>query len=282
MTGLQNELKMIGKQTDSRLSAVEKNLACIDNNINSKVKAEVSALKSGVVHDIQKELKETLQDSVRKEIREIEDQKLRVLNLICFNLIESDSRDPEARKEHDIRKFCEMCDLLGVKNVDVKLCFRLGNKQNNTNRPLKIILNNKKQRKEIIDSAANIKSLQSSVFKRCIITKDLTPRQREANKQRREDKKKGETKVKDRAEVGVTQTASDESDYNDETVLDTTSTQSQPLLKMRGDVLFPNLHKSGDGRVSPFSDIDDTTIDMGSQLQDSILLNCSAIVQNVE
>ena len=51
---------------------------------------------------------------------------------------------------------------------------------------------------------------------------------------------------------------------------------------MRGDVMFPNLHKSGDGRVSPFSDIDDTTIDMGSQLQDSILLNCSAIVQNVE
>ena len=164
----------------------------------------------------------------------------------------------------------------------LKLCFRLGNKQNNSNRPLKIILNNKKQRKEIIDSAANIKSLQSSVFKRCIITKDLTPRQREANKQRREDKKKGETKVKDRAEVGVTQTASDESDYNDETVLDTTSTQSQPLLKMRGDVMFLNLHKSGDGRVSPFSDIDDTTIDMGSQLQDSILLNCSAIVQNVE
>ena len=144
MTGLRNELKLIGEQTSSRLSAVEKNLAMIDTNIKDKVKDEVSAMKSDIVCNIHKEIEEKLQDSVRKEVREIEDQKSRVLNLICFNLKESESKESEVRKSHDVGKFRELCGLLGVKDIDIKLCFRLGNRRNGTCRPLKVIMNNKK------------------------------------------------------------------------------------------------------------------------------------------
>ena len=281
MTGLRNELRSIGEQTNSRLSAVEKGLTLIDENINSKVKSEVSSMKTDIVNSIQKEMQDKLQDSVRQEVREIEDQKVRALNLICFNLGESESKEPEVRKEHDMRKFRELCSLLGVENVDIKLCFRLGNRHDGSTRPLKIILNNKKQRKDIVDRAFNIKNLKSNM-KRCIITKDLTPRQREANKRRRLEAKKQTTKHSAQSThassetTGKAQTVSDESDYNDETVLDVSKTQSQNLLLPRGNIVFPPSYAHSDGRISPFSDLEDTS----TQLQDSIL-NCSAIVQDM-
>ena len=45
-----------------------------------------------MVEEIKQEVKSTLQDDVRKEIREIEDQKVRATNLILFNVPESDEK----------------------------------------------------------------------------------------------------------------------------------------------------------------------------------------------
>ena len=119
----------------------------------------------------------------------------------------------------------------------------------------------------------NIKSLHSDM-KRCIVTKDLTPRQRETNKLRRQAKK-SENKDCDRQLTSEKQ-VSDESDYNEETVLDITSSQSQNMLLMKDGIMFTS-HSAG--KLSPFSDVEDRAL--GGQLQDSIL-NCSAIVQNME
>ena len=64
--------------------------------------------------------------------------------------------------------------------------FRIGKQEAQKTRPLKIILHNKKQRKEIIDKSYQIKKIpSSSEYKKCIITKDLTVRQRDENKARR-------------------------------------------------------------------------------------------------
>ena len=67
-----------------------------------------------MLQDIKDEIKESLQNDVRTEIREIEDQRSRVLNLIVFNLNESISRDASERKHYDLDKFIELCTKIGV------------------------------------------------------------------------------------------------------------------------------------------------------------------------
>jgi hypothetical protein len=63
-------------------------------------------------------------------------------------------------------------------------------------RPLKIIFNNKKQRKDILDNASKIKNIPA---KNCltmrIILKDLTVQQRDQNKKRRAEKIKQQQKA---------------------------------------------------------------------------------------
>jgi hypothetical protein len=77
--------------------------------------------------------------------------------------------------------------------ADVKVAFRLGNPKKETNRPLKLVMNNKKHRKDIIENALKLKLLpQTSRLAKCIMAKDLTIRQREENKKRREEKKQNE------------------------------------------------------------------------------------------
>ena len=133
------------------------------------------------------EIKASLQDDVRKEIREIEDKKKRTLNLIIYHMPECTSTNSSVRKEFDIKQFSELCNIIGIQELDIHVCFRLGNFNTSKCRPLKIVLNNKKHRKDILDNASKIRELpQSNQLKKCIITKDLTPQQREMNKVRRQ------------------------------------------------------------------------------------------------
>ena len=148
-------------------------------------------MKKDLVEEVTSHIKSTLQDDVRKEIREIEDQKQRALNLIIFNLPESRSGNSDDRKEFDKHSFKSLCELIGVNEPDIKVSFRLGNQREGSNRPLKIVMNNKKERKQILDNASKMKLVpKHNKFAKCIIAKDLTVEQRKANKKRRADKKK--------------------------------------------------------------------------------------------
>lgn len=53
-------------------------------------------------------------------------------------------------------------------------------------RPLKVVFNNKKQRKDILDNAAKLEDIiKTHYLSRCIIAKDLTFQQRQQNIKRR-------------------------------------------------------------------------------------------------
>ena len=92
------------------------------------------------------------------------------------------------KKDNDI--FTELCNAIEVVEADVKVAFRLGNPKKETNRPLKLVMNNKKHTKHIIENALKLKLLpQTSRLAKCIIVKDLTVRQREEHKKKREEKK---------------------------------------------------------------------------------------------
>jgi len=71
------------------------------------VKNEVASLKTGLVDEVKTEIKYSLQDEVRKELYEIEDQRQRALNLIVFNLPECQSKISSERKNYDKAKYME-------------------------------------------------------------------------------------------------------------------------------------------------------------------------------
>ena len=169
---------------------MEHKLSTMDSEMNKKIEGKINNMKIELQNEVVEKIKGGLQDDVRKEVREIEDQKQRALNLICFNIAESKSKSSDDRKKHDTEKFTELCHRIGVKEIDIKLAFRLGTPQSGKIRPLEVIFNNKKHRKDILDHASNIRSISASTgLHKCIIAKDLTVRQREENKKRREERK---------------------------------------------------------------------------------------------
>ncbi len=158
MTGLTHQLKTIEENTKDRIDNMEHRMANMDRELGNRVKQEVSSLKEDLVKDVKSEIKTSLQDEVRKEILEIEDQRRRALNLIWFNLPESSSTNSLERKNYDLHHFKELCNRIGVPETDIAMTLRLGNKHDERNRPLKIVMNNKKHRKDIIDNTPNLKT----------------------------------------------------------------------------------------------------------------------------
>ena len=67
-----------------------------------------------------------------------------------------------------------------------------GNRQPDKNRPHKVIMKNRHLRKDKIDNAKHISSKAPPMYKKVVIVKDLTPRQREETKKKKKKKKKKE------------------------------------------------------------------------------------------
>ena len=309
MTGLKAQLKSIEENTSTRLTKVEDKITQLDEGIDTRIDKKVERVKEELFDEVITRVKTNLQDSVRTEVKEIEDQKQRTLNLICFNLEESTSKNNDERKSHDMRKLIELCEGIGVRDPDIKVAFRLGNQNSKTGntkpRPLKVILNNKRQRKEILDNTSKIKDLPSRTgLNRCIVVKDLTVRQREERKQKREEKRKTSTtnvgKIPAKNEEKV---SNDQMDiFYDETIRDSTvmeatvrniadeedNMNSQPLLRplMHFKPASTNisvdtaLHVDRLGQVSPFSELGDETIIGGYDTQQPNFLNYSPIRKN--
>ena len=102
----------------------------------------------------------------------------------------------QSEKTKTWKIFYELCSTIIVQEPDIKLLFRLDNPTPKRNRPLKIIFNNKKQRKDILDNASKIKNIPAkNCLSMCIIEKDLTVQQRDQNKKRRAEKMKQQQKA---------------------------------------------------------------------------------------
>ena len=84
------QLKSIENTTINRLSIIEDKMNEMQHGMSDKIKEEIGEIKPKVVDEIKNEIRATLQEDVRREIREIEDQKIRAFNLIVFNLPESE------------------------------------------------------------------------------------------------------------------------------------------------------------------------------------------------
>lgn len=225
LSGISSQIKSIEDTTNKRLVKLEDDMQAMKLNIGSQVKDELHELKPSLVNEIRTEIKKTLQEDVRKEVKEIEDQKSRTMNLILFNAPESDSENSTVRKSFDETVVKDLCGLINVPPPDIKVLFRLGNPNGRKGRPLKIIFNNKKHRKDILDNVSKLKNVPSSHrLRRVIIAKDLTNQQRQENKQKRKSKLR-RTDIAEKMETKSN--TSDHENYAEETIL---TQQSDQLL----------------------------------------------------
>lgn len=236
-----SSLATLDKKNDLRLLSLEEKIDNLDSTINNKIHEGISQMKSEVVDEISEKIQQKLKIEVRAEVREIDNQKSRAMNLIVFNLPESECDDSEDRIKEDKAMFEAICVSIGVPIVDVHSAFRLGNRQPTKIRPLKVIMMSKKQRKDVIDNAKFIGTKAPYPFRKVVIVKDLTPRQREENKQRRinkqhRNKQKSPAKINNEVQVHTNSSPMDQEGsshrnaYSEETVLNTMVNNEETII----------------------------------------------------
>ena len=182
MSSLTTQLKDIDMTNKESFKSLVKRIDQFDSKVDEKVKVKVDSLKTVVVSEVTDTIKDNVSDQIRREVRELDQQKLRSLNLMCFYMVESKSANSKERQRSDEEQFRNLCGAIGIDTVEIKSMFRIGIPKSGSNRPLKIVLNNKRERKQILDKVRLIKSVDDKSLKKCVITKDFTPRQREENK----------------------------------------------------------------------------------------------------
>ena len=219
MSSMKSAINNLDNKNDERFQKLEDKLGKIDDTIHRKVRQEINEVKTTLTENIKQEVRGILGDQLRDELREIEDQKRRVSNVVCFNFPESKKATPREKKYDDERLFASICNDINIENIEVTSCFRIGKPKEKTNRPLKVMLSDKKQRNEVIKQAKLIKTNCPDELQKCIITKDLTERQRKENKARREQLER------DRAKPRGNPT---EDEFNNTTII------SQPILHSHG------------------------------------------------
>lgn len=135
-----------------------------------------------MVKDVEKE--------VDKRNKEFDDRRWRKDNVITCNLPEGESEQGLENKTEDetaLRTIASDLDL----DIDINTTFKLG-KRGSSVRPMKAVLTNSKQRKDILKNANKIsEKVQYETYKRVIITKDLTQIQRNERARKYEQMKKG-------------------------------------------------------------------------------------------
>ena len=151
----------------------EARLGTIEERTTDEIKNSVSSMKSEILESLQTNL-EGLVDSRTKEI---EDRKRRETNLVFFNVPEH--RNPRGEENK-------------LENLQITHCFRLGKKSSTTNRPLKLVLEMKSQKKFLLDNAKLVPEKAPVSLRQVIIVRDRTIKQREERRARRRNRGRNE------------------------------------------------------------------------------------------
>ena len=132
---------------DSSKSAVEKQLEEKIDNMQTKVVEKLSEQKEVILRS---------SDTIKKAMKENKED--REMNLILHNIPESESTEPEIRKEADISQFQEMSRALTGEStqVEVEKIFRLGKKEQ-TSKPRLLLVR--------LKNATQVENLYKKRFK---------------------------------------------------------------------------------------------------------------------
>ena len=120
--------------------------------------------------------------------KEKQDKDSRKLNIIVHGLKESEKKEAVDRKQDDIILLNEVFEEIGVKSVNVKSAIRLGKVDNKKHRLLKVVLDVKKDKHDILSNASKLRN--NDRFSKVYISPDLTAKEREEDKKLRAELEK--------------------------------------------------------------------------------------------
>ena len=192
ISGALNDIKV---KHEHRMNIIENRMDNLEISTKQEIKTSVSAMKKGIVDDIKQEVKQDLYKMVDDRNKVFDDRRRREMNVVIFNLKEHQNDSGQINKSKDERDIKTLAIALGLEELKIVTSYRLG-KPKSTTRPLNIILEDRTQRKFLIDNAKFIPKKAPHPLRDVIITKDLTPLQqvekREFVKERKNKKKKPE------------------------------------------------------------------------------------------
>ena len=177
---ISSSLQDITGKHDARMSNIEVRLDRFENSAKEEIQSQVNIMKEDIITSLKTDIN-TVVDARNKEL---EDRKRRDMNLTVFNLQEHNFGNGPDNKRADENDILRICSSLGLENSTINYSFRLGKKVESKTRPLKLVLDSKAQRKFLLDNAKFVPTKADDNYKRVIITKDLTPAQREERREK--------------------------------------------------------------------------------------------------
>lgn len=197
LKSMNTTLTTIMKSNNERFDAIEEQVKKVENSIGDKVSEEVSNLKEKLMVDLSAEIDKKMEEKAKEE----RDRIYREMNLCLFNVPISESSDPQERKSHDTNIVISLFQAVvkddKIKEPQIKNIFRLKSvperseqREGQKHTPvMKVTFVNKHELRLFLNNAKHIKEniLLDVKLHTVIVSRDLSVREREANKQLRNE-----------------------------------------------------------------------------------------------
>lgn len=155
-------------------------------DIIEKFSREIDELKFEV-NDLRARLKSQAESLEKEFLYDMRDSEMRKNNIMIFGLCENDAPTISENKQNDLKTIHNLASKLGVDDVDITDCFRLG-KRGEKPRPVKATCRFPHQRADLLRRAPQIRRLDGSLgFQRTYIKPDLSPKEQEADRMLRRE-----------------------------------------------------------------------------------------------
>jgi hypothetical protein len=163
-------------------------IASVEEKIDTKVRSVVDEVVVAAVRD-------SIDSSVEEAVNERMLRQGKKENLMLFNIPESDCANAVDRKDEDSYQIFEILQNrleIDLTNEEISP-IRIGTKKDNSHRPVKVKINNRKTRMDILKNAhrlstCTVEEADLEWIKNVHIAQDLTKQQRTEGKQLRQER----------------------------------------------------------------------------------------------
>ena len=161
--------------TNSRMDKFETRLGKIEERTQIEIKSSVFNMKTQFIERFQT----NIESLVVSRTKELEDRKRRETNLVLFNVPEHRYPRAEDNKIKQIEYIQRLSSSLGLECPQKITYFRLGKNALTSNRPQKVVLEMKPQKKFLLDNAKSVPEKAPGNLRQVVIVKGMTFKQSE-------------------------------------------------------------------------------------------------------
>lgn len=185
ITEVLNDIKITH---DDRMTNIETRMSNIEQNTKGEIQNNVQNMKDDIISQLRGDITSIVVD----QTKEMDERRKRENNLVIFNLPEAQHSTNLENKKDDEDRIKKISICLGLDNLEIYSSFRLGKKQPNVTRPLKVILVNKSQQKYLLANAKHIPAKTENEFKQVFLVRDMTVQQRKDRKKIQEERRQNQ------------------------------------------------------------------------------------------